>query len=307
MRVISIFYFLFKIFIYKDKKKFDYWYISSPDTISAFFLILLAKFNKKKILYEVRDIWPASLKIFNIIKFGFIFNIINNLEYFNHKNADFILYTPSNYQKRLNELNINTRSFNIFGFYEHFYVRENKNQNKNLLKLVYVGYLNASSVPYFVLEALKIMHNQKNIKLEFNIIGYGPLNSELKNKYKKFQSINFIDIREDKLAEIILKKSDIGIVNYNNESIIKYGISPRKLFLYLKFNLFLLFNEKPNLANPYLKNCVSKNPIQLIKYLNDFKKNYKSHEFNRIKYSEYFKKKFLAENLFSQVRKEICQ
>ena len=47
-RIISIFYFLLKIIIYKNKKNFDVWYISSPDTISAFLLVLLAKLYKKK-------------------------------------------------------------------------------------------------------------------------------------------------------------------------------------------------------------------------------------------------------------------
>ena len=138
-RIISIFYFLLKIIFYKNKKNFDVWYISSPDTISAFFLVLLAKLYKKKIIYEARDVWPLSLIIFKIPQISFLFKMIEKMELFNHKNSNFILYTPSHYEIRNKEFNIKTQSFNIYGYYENFKIQKQKIIDKNLLRLVYVG------------------------------------------------------------------------------------------------------------------------------------------------------------------------
>ena len=72
------------------------------------------------------------------------------------------------------------------------------------------------------------------------------------------------------------------------------------------FNLFLLFNTKPNLKNPYLNNCFFKNQNRLINFLINYKKNIKSHNLDKSKYSKYFKKNFLAENLFDPLNRELC-
>ena len=53
--------------IFWKKEKPDVIYTSSPDLFVAFFALLFGKFHKVPVVVEVRDLWPESSVVYNIM------------------------------------------------------------------------------------------------------------------------------------------------------------------------------------------------------------------------------------------------
>ena len=109
-RFLSITLFFFKLIINRKYKIHKYVLISDP--FLAFYFCLLRKFFPYKIIYEIRDVNPISIKrIYNFSKYNPMILYLGFIEKYLLRNSYKLITNLENYSKRLNEFKLKKKIF----------------------------------------------------------------------------------------------------------------------------------------------------------------------------------------------------
>ncbi|MDM5301083.1 glycosyltransferase family 4 protein [Bacillus subtilis] len=237
-----LFYYLeimFKMFFYvtKDKKKFDIVFVTSPPIFVAF-VGLVAKYKyKARMLLDVRDLWPESLKGVGVFHHSLIIWLFEKIESALYRKADHII-------------------INSEGFITHF-----KNKSEDLIKklmflpnaarkneivlrerqetstfhVVYAGNIGLAQ-DVTILKQLAEKLDYYNISL--TVIGYGVHNQNFADFVHRHELKNVKLLkpmgRQDCLNQMAL--CDVGIAILNNSNVFE-TVLPGKIIDYLTCKL----------------------------------------------------------------------
>ncbi|MDN5354001.1 MAG: hypothetical protein PWQ09_757 [Candidatus Cloacimonadota bacterium] len=250
-RLLFYFSFLFSALIYSlfNFRKYDIIYISSPPLFVALIGIIIKKIEpKKKVVFEVRDLWPDSaiqlgeLKNKVLVKFSFF------LEKNIYKLADKIVVISDHMKNEIKEKGIEPEKISVV----HNGTDLNSIQiNKNLSRkeiykdkadkfiVVYAGNIGLAQNLEIIVDSAEILKNEKDIF--FYIIGEGPNKQKLKNRkeQKKINNISFIDEISRKDIHNYLYQADCGVVPLRDLKLF-HGALPSKIFDYLACALPIL-------------------------------------------------------------------
>ena len=115
--------------------------------------------------------------------------------------------------------------------------------SNDLFTLSYTGAVGKANSLHIVLEAAKLLKNEKVL---FRIVGEGPEKENLL-KYKTENNLENVEILppvpKSEVVEI-LKSSDVLIFNLEDSPVFKYGISSNKLFDYLAAARPIIFSAR---------------------------------------------------------------
>lgn len=241
-RALKWFEFTLKLFFIDKSLK------TKPDVIicstTELFAILpayyLSKKYKAKLVFEVRDIWPLTLvKIGNFSEKNIFIRIMSWLEKFSLKKSDIIVSNLSNYTKHIKSLGINRSAAWVSNGVDldeiknieelPLYLKELIPKNKFIVG--YTGKLGVSNAIVYLLEAAKILKENKDIF--FVIVGDGQEKENLKNISKNLNNVIFIDSIKKKQIQSMLSLFNICYIGLQKEELFKFGISPNKLYDYM--------------------------------------------------------------------------
>ncbi len=237
-RIISWLFFEFRLYKYfknNTLKKEDIVIVSSLSLLTFFTGVYLKKKYEMTLVVEVRDIWPQVLVDFKTIsKRNLIYILLSKIEKIGYKKADLIVGTMKNLPLHLDKINLKLKDKFVYmpmGF-DSDVVNTHKIDKSEKFIVGYAGTIGKANKVDLILEAAKLLKNNK--KIEFRLLGDGPLKEEFKNVYEKFDNIFFYDKVMKKDVIKFLINCDVLVNPWEDKPIYRFGISPNKWIDYMQ-------------------------------------------------------------------------
>ena len=248
-RIINILQFLYLILKY-HKKVIN----KSPDTIIASstypfdFLVgkYLAKSYNAKLVYEVHDLWPLSLKdIYGYSSINPMIFLMQINENYNYKNADYVISMLPYAKQHMISHGLLPEKFNYIPNGYEKEKRKVKSQIPKSLRVVlkrikekgnkiigYAGYHSTQNALMCLIRAAEIA---KGEKIHFILIGDGPEKCDLEKyvKNKSLDNISFFPPVTKDIVQDVLSEFDYLYFGFVGSKIYEHGIAPNKLLDYL--------------------------------------------------------------------------
>lgn len=265
--------------------------------ISAYYL---SKKYKAKYLTEIRDLWPQTLidlgsisqdgiaaKAFKLLE-KFIYNkaekivvlMYNAVEYIKTYGVpkDKIIYIP-------NGVAVNRYDEIIKEYQKIEILRQGKSSSiDNIIKehnskftAAYLGNIGQANSIYTIIEAMKIVKSKGYEDIHILMVGDGVEKAKCIKKsieYNLDNSIFWYNFIQKQEVPIFLNKIDLCLFNVADYNVLKYGISPNKLFDYLYSGKPVLYacsasNDIVKMANAGIS-VPAENPEKLAEALIEF-------------------------------------
>lgn len=205
--------------------------LSSPPIFSIYFPFLMAKLFKKKVVLDIRDLWPESLvELGYLSRNSFIYKLLNNINIiiFNYSN---LITTISNELNKEISKKTQTKIKTISNFAKKEYIKLKTEK----IKIVYLGRL---TEVYNILDYINVISILDNI--EIHIIGDGDLKEKILEFVNNTNVFYYGYLNKNEFKNII-EECNIGLIPLKDIKINKEAF-PSKSFDYLSYGLPIIFN-----------------------------------------------------------------
>mgnify|MGYP006093327689 CR=1 FL=1 len=221
------------------QKKPDVIVATSPQFFTAIAGYLIAVFRRRPFIFELRDIWPASIVAVGAMKKNLTVIFLEKLELFLYKKSDAIISLTDSFKVELTERGIEPNKIHVvlnavdLDFYQPFEVKDSKLvieyslQNKFI-----VGYIGthgmAHGLEIVIQAARQLIHEPEII---FMMVGSGATKKNLEEAVKRenLNNILFIDAQPKKLIRGYFSLCDLSLIHLKNHKVFSKVI-PSKLF-----------------------------------------------------------------------------
>jgi glycosyltransferase involved in cell wall biosynthesis len=242
-RIVSWFDFEIRFFLSKKKslRPPDVIMVSSPSVLSILNGFIWSKWYKAKLVFEVRDIWPLTL----VEEGGFskknpLIFILSILERWSYDVSDLIVGTMPNLclhvsnvapgnQGKVTCLPFGYPDRNPSKYFRSDYPTDSKNSN---LVIGYVGTIGTTNALETLFEAIAYV-NLVTPKVEFHIVGDGPLLGLYEEKYRDCDNIIFKGLLSKENVFEAMRTFDILYLSTKKSEVWHYGQSLNKLVDYM--------------------------------------------------------------------------
>lgn len=248
--------------------------IEKPDIVISNYVGLFGnKFLKFKTKYgaqfitDVLDLWPETfVDMHYISRTNPATKVLYSLERKAYETADYCIFSFEGGKDYLKERKWDTASggkidlnkilyINNGVDLKQFYINKNKCKivdndldAKNVFKAVYIGSISEANDVDFIVEAARFLASRGNIQIKFLIYGDGSRRESLEKKSRdlKLPNIIFKGKLPIENAPFVLSKADVNIFNFQNIPLLRFGLSPNKLFMYLAAGRPVISPVDPN-------------------------------------------------------------
>lgn len=261
-RILNWFLFLFYLMRMSPllKETPDAILYSSPSLIPFLGAEYLAKKNRCRLVFEVRDIWPLTLqKIGGYSKWHPFIMFLRFIEKRAYRRSDLVV---SNLPYAYEHMEMSGLKKGKFAWVPNGFDAEELTSAEPLSRDIesmipkdkfivgYTGTLGMANALDVFIDAARILSEDSEIL--FLIVGEGRDQKKLKERASDLKNIMFIPaIPKAQIQSMLAKFSVCYIGGNSNSDLYKYGVSPNKLYEYL-------FSSKPIL---YALNSGRYNPI----------------------------------------------
>ncbi len=223
--------------IFKIKKQ-DYIFCESPPLFLGISALVLCRFKKAKLIFNVSDLWPESAEKLGLVKNKFLLRSATRLEENLYKKAWMVTCQTNgilnNIAKRFPEKKIfwlkNGVDFNRFdkGYLTNAWRKLNSFSEGEFL-IYYGGIFGYAQGLEVILFAADKLRNNPSIK--FILMGDGPERNKLLNLKKdlKLSNILFYDPMPKGMMPEIINSIDVGVIPLKNIELFR-GAIPSKIF-----------------------------------------------------------------------------
>ena len=224
---------------------------STPLTV-GFPALILKKFKKIPYIFEVRDLWPEVPIQMGAIKHSFLIKLTRWFEKTIYKNASHIIALSPGMKDGVVATGISEKQVEMipnmakidkfFPRAIHTDVLKEFNIKPDTFKVIYFGALGEANAIEYVLDAAKLLKDEKDIELLF--IGYGPKTPLIENTIKehKLTNVSYLGVFNMKTTSNIVNLCDVSLVTFSNLPILSTN-SPNKLFDSLSAGKPLIVNS----------------------------------------------------------------
>ena len=244
-----------------------------PDVIVSDFAGLFGngffKWKKKygtRIILDILDLWPEGFVAMGLIrKESPITRFLYALEHKSYREADGIIFSfqggrdyliDKGWSKEVggdvDTSNIgylnNGVNLNIVDKQREDHKLADNDLDSDKFKVIYLG-----SVSYFngldvLVETAKILQNRGINSVVILVYGYGNQEEILKEQVEKYdlRNIVFKGKLEKEYAMNVLSRGNLNLFTFKDSSLLRYGVSPNKLFMYFASGRPVLSMIKPN-------------------------------------------------------------
>ncbi|MDQ6600388.1 glycosyltransferase family 4 protein [Bacillus salipaludis] len=242
------------LLILQDKKRYDYIFVTSPPIFTGF-VGLFAKYRyKTKLILDIRDLWPESLKGVGVFNYTFILYFFGILEKILYKKSDKIVINSLGFQNYIQKKAGIANSKMIFipngSLPEELVpIKENEINRK---KIIYAGNLGLAQNTELIHQLAPLL-DKENIQL--TIIGYGVKKSQLINSIQGYKNVTVINPMTKKECFKIIAEHDLGLVTLKDSEVFK-TVLPGKVVDYLTCGIPIV-----GIVDGYAKSVIDENGV----------------------------------------------
>jgi glycosyltransferase involved in cell wall biosynthesis len=218
---------------------------TSPQFFTACAGYMLSVLKRKPWIFEVRDLWPESIRAVGAMKNDSIFKILEWLELFLYKKATKIVVVTDTFKERLIARGIEAKKIIVIKNgvrLEQFSPRQKDSQ---LIKelglegkqvLLYAGTLGMAHAIDFILTSAKKLEDSGNF--HFVVMGTGAEAEKIEKLYHELKPSNFTLLKPVAREEMTryLSIADYALVNLKKSDTFK-SVLPSKIFEAAAMNL----------------------------------------------------------------------
>ena len=206
--------------------------------ISGF--LLKKKFKAKKLIFEIRDLWPLTpIYLGGISKNHPFIQLMFWIEKFGFRKSDYIVSLLPNAYHYINPISKNEHKFKYIPNGLSAEVLREEALEEEILKQIpknkfivgYTGTIGLANALEYLVEAAKTLKGKEDI--HFVIVGEGYLKEELIKSAAGHTNITFIRKIRKNQVQTILKFFDVCFVGRNDTPLFKHGVSANKYFDYM--------------------------------------------------------------------------
>lgn len=221
------------------QKKPDVIIATSPQFFTACMGWMLSVFRNRPFVFELRDLWPASIIAVGAMKNSLLITWLEKLELFLYKKADAIISVTNSFKDELISRGINgNKIFVILNGVDHNNYQPTSikdsilSEKYNLKDKFVVGYLGTHGLAHgldVILDAAEKLKQYPNIF--FMLVGSGAAKSDLVMNAKKrnLKNILFIDSQPKELMKRYYSLCNISLIHLKNNPLFA-SVIPSKLF-----------------------------------------------------------------------------
>ena len=236
-RVIDYLIFAFMPFFIGIFQKHDIIIATSPQFFTTWSGWAISKIRRKPWIFELRDLWPESIKTVGVMKQGYIINLLEKIELGLYKSCNRVVAVTDAFKNNLiargienNKIEVVTNGSNM----ELFYPRK---VDISLLKSLglegkfVVGYIGTHGMAHNLDFIIKAIEKISDSDVHFLFIGDGAMKSKIVKTSKELQlkNISFLDsVSKDEVPRY-LSIIDISLAPLKKDDNFKTVI-PSKIF-----------------------------------------------------------------------------
>ena len=201
---------------------------------------LKKKLKAKKLLFEIRDLWPLTpMYLKGYPKWHPMIVIMAWVERFGYRKADAIVSLLPNANKYIDSISKDPSKY----FWIPNGIDKSLLKNEELPKYILdqlpkdkfiIGYAGtmgmANALEYLIDSSIFLKENQD---IHFVLVGDGYLKEELQNRVEGNNNITFIQKINKNQVQAMLEKFSVCFVGRNNTPLFDYGVSSNKFFDYM--------------------------------------------------------------------------
>ena len=237
-RVFSWLIFELNLFRYlKNQKQIPDIVIVSSLSLFTVLNGLFLKSKGAKFIFEIRDIWPFTLKELKKLSNLFV-KFLSYFENLGYENADIIIGTMPNLERHVESIIGETNKVYCVPMacdpiiYNSLEKLPNELISKIPKNKFIIGYAGAIGNVNALEILLKSYTFNKKENISIVVLGSGPLKSVLEKKYKD-KNIVFLGAVEKSQVQSFLKYCDVMVHPIYDKEIYKFGVSPNKWIDYM--------------------------------------------------------------------------
>ncbi len=234
------------------RPRYDLLYITSPPLFSAL-TGLLSKliFPRRKVVFEVRDLWPDSAIEFGELKSSALIRLSLWLENQIYQRSDLVVGATRYIGRAITAKGVAPRkiivSFNgVDQDVLDSYVERQPFSEEHLFTAVFAGNMGLAYQLEPILDCALLMQDEK---IRFLFVGGGPAKAGLIDKAQKLKlpNVDFMDPTPRSNMGKILAATDCGIFILKDNKVMS-GALPVKMFDYMAFKLPMVAGVKGEAA-----------------------------------------------------------
>lgn len=285
----------FQYRLWKLRKK-----LPKPDVIISDFAGLFGnvflKWKKKygtKVIYDILDLWPEGFVNMGYLKKNSpITKMLYRMEHRSYREADGIIFSFQGGKDYIKDKGWSTEvggdvDTSDIGYLNNGidletvdeqkerYILKDTDLESDKFKIVYLGSISVFNGLDVLVETAKILQQRKCDNVVILVYGYGNQEERLKKMVCDYNlnNIKFKGALDKKYAMNLLSRSDLNIFTFKDTPLLKYGVSPNKLFMYFASGKPVLSMIKP--AYDLVKNrkcgmSVDNNPEEVANAITHF-------------------------------------
>lgn len=218
-------------------QKADVIVATSPQFFTTWTGLALSKFKRKPWVFELRDLWPESIRSVGAIDEGITYRILEKIELFLYQHADLVIPVTEAFKERLVKRGIPSGKQVVIENGANLNLFQNKNNGEVLREKLSLGekfiagYIGTHGMAHnlgFILECIREI---KDPEYHFLFIGDGAEKEKLMGYAKKrnMQNVTFIDSIPKEDVPNYLSSIDVSLVPLKKANTFKTVI-PSKIF-----------------------------------------------------------------------------
>tara|TARA_B100000963_G_scaffold284188_1_gene252964 strand:+ start:19362 stop:20582 length:1221 start_codon:yes stop_codon:yes gene_type:complete len=225
---------LFGLFV----KRCDLVIGTSPQFFTVISAFMLSRIKRVPFVFELRDIWPESIKSVGIMKKSIFFRLLEKIELFLYKQADLIISVTDSFKKILIKRGIKQEKIKVImnGVDLSMFRPDQKKDaliesKYDLVNKFVVGYIGTHGLAHAldnILEAASLINNND---IKIMLVGSGAEKEKIE-KLKTLKKLNNVILLpqqpKEKIPEI-LQLCDISLVHLKNSALFS-SVIPSKIF-----------------------------------------------------------------------------
>lgn len=310
--------FLFGIF----SKKVDVVVGTSPQFFTVISAWALSKLKRVPFIFELRDIWPASITAVGVMKKGKIVLILEKIEIFLYQQASAILAVSHSFKEELQERGIDENKIHVvlngadLSVYAGLQEKDGDLVEKYGLTDKFVaGYIGTHGLAHAldkVVEAAAILEKHDDVRIILAGGGADRERIETLVKNKVLRNVILIPRQPKKMMPALLSLCDVSIVHLKNTQLFKKVI-PSKIFESMAMGIPIIISAPQGEATSIVDSegiglvVAPENPVELAAAIRTIKLdgNIAKFQKNSIRARHKYDRSFLANQMLQIVERVV--